>query len=168
MIRMPNLQTDRWRIVDAEAPHRSNSKRFTIVPAGARKTLVPGQAVKVILELSCACPEDRWELLRIPIWLLVSERIANGTFFGLCCYGSQTLCPEAAFLQLGAEIPFKAEHVVEIRSPSAGYGNWIMGKKCSPWPRSDRLGSAITKTAAKAEVKLLKPSQIKCRCVQVD
>ena len=63
------------------------------------------------------------------MWVIVVEKI-DDTYFGVL--NSQPVSiehGEDVYLCFGAEVPFKAEHIIEIDAPPAKYAEWQLGQK---------------------------------------
>ncbi len=63
------------------------------------------------------------------MWVIVAERVGD-TYIGIL--DNQPISierDEDVYLRFGAEVPFKAEHVIEIDTPPTKYSAWQLGQK---------------------------------------
>ena len=70
------------------------------------------------------------------MWVTVAEKI-DDVYIGIL--ENQPVCVDRDskfYVRMGAEIPFKAEHVIDIADPPADYVEWQFGQEpeCR-WPR---------------------------------
>ena len=70
------------------------------------------------------------------MWVIISEKIGD-TYIGIL--DNQPVCFDPAdnfYLSFGAEIPFLAEHIIDIDNPPQDYVDWQLSQKPEHvWPR---------------------------------
>jgi len=102
-----------------------------------RTNLKIGQAVKLIFDIELADKQGNIYRQIERMWVVVSE-IVDGGYIGLLNNQPASFEPsDEIYLCFGAEIPFKAEHVVDITQLSEAYIQWQLGLPSErKWPRS--------------------------------
>jgi hypothetical protein len=127
MIRLPTIEQDSWRLRSAEDSHREHPETFWIPPLEERANLRRGQGAKLIFEMSC--DEAGTEAVQSErMWVVIAEKIGE-TYIGILdnqpgCFAQS----DDAYLRFGAEVPFRAEHVIDIGAPPIGYAEWQLGQ----------------------------------------
>jgi hypothetical protein len=135
---MATVDADLWCLRSAEESHRAHPDRFWIPAKDDRERLTPGQGVKLIFDISVSDENGSVTLLGGErMWVIVTERIGDA-YIGILDNEPASLDPAADhYLRLGAEIPFRAEHVIDIGSPAVDYvARRFSQKPPRVWPRS--------------------------------
>ena len=134
-MRMPNLQQDYWALRSGEDAHRSHPETFWIPPREVRENLRRGQAAKLIFDVAL---DEGGEVVvnGERMWVIVAEKIGD-IYIGILDNKPAGFEPrDGAYLCFGAEIPFRAEHVVDLGDPPAEYVQWQLGQEPEKrWPR---------------------------------
>ena len=128
-MRLPNIAQDNWRLRSGEASHAAHPETFTIPPAIQRHNLKRGQAAKLMFEIKSEDADGTLDISGERMWVIVAERVGD-TYIGIL--DNQPLSSghgEDVYLRFGAEVPFKAEHVIEIGTPPTKYSEWQLGQK---------------------------------------
>ena len=136
-IRLPTLEKNFWSIASGEQAHRENPETFWIPERERREQLQRGDAAKLIFEIE---GQDRdtgaIEVSRERMWVIVTEKIGD-TYLGILDNSPQTIeGADDVYLRFGAEVPFKAEHIIDIDRPPDAYIQWQLGQPPDRrWPR---------------------------------
>lgn len=126
-MRLPTLTTDYWELRSGEKSHVANLEEFRIPPLMARQQLVRGQAAKLIFDIETD-NEGRIELGGERMWVIVSEKI-DDIYIGILDNQPACLEPDDSFyLGFGVEVPFKAEHVIDIETPPQDYADEVLNQ----------------------------------------
>jgi hypothetical protein len=137
-MRLATLEHDYWQLRSAEESHDQNPATFFIPPAEQRQTLQRGSAVKLIFEIETADETGKLMITGERMWVIVSERVGE-FYIGILDNQPACMVPEdKSYLRFGAEIPFKAEHIIEIGKPPAEYVGWQLSQPPErSWPRDE-------------------------------
>ena len=134
-MRLPSIKTDYWELRSGQNAHAQNPNDFWIPPLTKREQLIKGQAARLIFDIEV---EEEGKILvqGERMWVIVSEKIAN-IYIGILDNQPACLYPEEnAYLRFGAEIPFLAEHIIDIANPPQDYVDWQLGQPPERvWPR---------------------------------
>ena len=135
-IRLPILERDGWQLRSSEASHREHPDTFWIPPLEARQSLGRGQAARLIFEVAGEEENDQIVVRGERMWVIVAERVGD-VYLGILDNQPALAEPSETFYPcFGAEIPFLAEHVVDIAAPPAEYVQWQLGQPPEQsWPR---------------------------------
>jgi len=137
-MRLASISLDSWELRSAERSHRQHPHSFYLPALAERQNLRRGQAAKLIFDIEAE--DEQKHVLRggERMWVIVAERI-GGTYVGILDSQPASIEPsEQAYLCFGAEIPFTAEHVIEIATPPEKYATWQLSQPPQKtWPRSD-------------------------------
>ena len=134
-MRLPSLETDYWQLRSAEQSHADAPDTFQIPSLDKRNSLKRGDAAKLIFDIEAEDESGRPVVGGERMWVIVAERI--GEFYVGVLDSKPSLEPsDGVYLRFGAEVPFLAEHVIEIGHPPSEYSEWQLGQspECS-WPR---------------------------------
>jgi hypothetical protein len=135
-MRLAQLDSDFWRLRSAEESHLAHPDTFWIPPLHLRESLQRGQAAKLIFEIEGEEQDGAVSVLAERMWVIVAEKIGD-IFIGIL--DNRPVCLEPSndvYLRLGAEVPFRAEHVIDIGEPPPDYAKWQLDQgpeRC--WPR---------------------------------
>jgi hypothetical protein len=138
-MRMPSLDRDFWELRSGEEAHRLNPKTFWIPSADERQNLRRGQAARLIFDIQVELDGDP-VVQGERMWVIVSERVGE-TYIGILDNKPASFEPaDDVYLCFGAEIPFRAEHVIDIGDPPADYVEWQLGQVPERrWPREEAV-----------------------------
>ncbi len=136
-MRLAELSTDYWQLLSAEEAHAKHPDTFWIPTRQDRENLVRGAAAKMLFEIEATDAKGKIQSGVERMWVIVSEKISD-TYFGILDSQPASLKPsDGTYLCFGAEIPFKAEHVIDIQIPPKEYAEWQLGQKPErEWPRN--------------------------------
>ncbi len=94
-----------------------------------RHNLQRGHAAKLIFDIETETEEGRILIHGERMWAIVAEKIGD-VYVGIL--DNQPSCFEPnpdVYLCFGAEIPFKAEHVIKIETPPPEYVDWQLSQE---------------------------------------
>ena len=123
----PSIKTDFWELRSAEDSHLKNPENFWIPPREERQNVKRGQAVRLIFDIEVENDDGMLEIGGERMWVLVRESIDDG-FIG--ALDNQPACSDFkdnVYLYFGAEVPFRAEHIIDIDTPPQDYVEWQLG-----------------------------------------
>jgi hypothetical protein len=122
-MRQPSIKTDYWELRSAEKAHAKYGENFWIPSLEERQSLRRGQAARLIFDIEID-NEGVIEVMGERMWVIVKEKTSN-TYIGIL--DNQPACldfEDAAYLCLGAEVPFLAEHIIDIDNPPQAHSDW--------------------------------------------
>lgn len=135
-MRFPTIEIDFWQLRSAEESHLKNPDNFWIPPLEERKSVQRGDAVRLIFDIEVENETGGLEVSGERMWVLVKEPISDG-FIGIL--DNQPACSDFEdnfYLCFGAEVPFRAEHIIDIGTPPQDYAEWQLGLPVERvWPR---------------------------------
>ena len=134
-MRLPALEKDFWQLCSGEESHRKHPDTFWIPPDRDRQALKRGQAAKLIFEIEVE--EDGVPLVqRERMWVVVAERVGD-LYIGILDNKPASFEPsDKVYLCFGAEVPFAAEHVIDIADPPEKHAEWQLSQGPERrWPR---------------------------------
>lgn len=136
-MRFARTETDYWELRSGENAHAENPEQFWIPSLQDRQTLKVGQSVKLIFDIETFDEEEKEIVVSGErMWVIISEY--NPDYY-IGILDNQPACIEASdsvYLVFGAEIPFRAEHVIDIGNPPADYVEWQLSQPPERiWPR---------------------------------
>src|SRR5256885_11193398 len=138
MLRLPTLERDFWQLASGEKANAEHPDTFWIPEGDRRDNLQRGDAAKLIFELEGE-DEDTGaiEISRERMWVIVADK-TNDTYIGILDNQPATIEPaDDIYLRFGAEVPFTAEHVIEIDRPPDDYIEWQLSQAPErKWPRT--------------------------------
>ena len=136
-MRQPSLEEDFWELESGEARHAASPDSFWIPDRVAREALQPGSAVKLLFRIQIEQPDGSVDVGVERMWVFVTERLADG-FIGVLDNQPGSFPPDDdVYLVVGAEIPFAAEHVIDIGHPPAEYVEAMKTEvPTRQWPRA--------------------------------
>jgi len=114
-MRLPSIETDYWELRSAEAAHAKYGDEFWLPPLEERQNLKRGQAARLIFDIEIN-NEGTIEIQGERMYVIVSEKIGD-TYIGIL--DNQPACSDFednVYLRLGVEVPFLAEHVIDIEN----------------------------------------------------
>jgi hypothetical protein len=137
-MRLAKLESDFWQLRSGEDAHRAAPDTFWIPALRRRESLKRGQAAKLIFEIEATEPDGTVSSQGERMWVIVAEKIGD-IFIGRLA--NQPVCLEPsddAYLGIGAEVPFRAEHVIDIDDPPPEYGEGQLAQlPARRWPRDE-------------------------------
>lgn len=135
-MRLANMETDYWRLLSGEERHAINPDSFWIPERVRREILSRGDAVKLMFEIEGV--NDKGEIERgvERMWVIVAEKI-GAIYIGILDNQPASVEPsDDSYLCFGAEVPFCAEHVIDIARPPDAYIEWQLNQEPERgWPR---------------------------------
>jgi hypothetical protein len=137
-MRLASFEQDFWELCSAEECHREHPDTFWIPPLEQRLNLQRGQAARLIFEIEGETEDGSVTVQGERMWVIIAEKVAD-TYLGIL--DNQPACLERSedvYLQFGAEVPFRAEHVIDIGQPAPDYVEWQLGQAPDRvWPRDE-------------------------------
>lgn len=135
-MRLPTIDRDSWRLRSGEESHQAHPDKFWIPPERARRELRLGQAAKLIFEILATEKDGSTSISGERMWVIVSERVGDA-YIGILDNEPVSIEQSQGFyLCRGAEIPFLAEHVIDIDDPPADQARQKLSEQPSRvWPR---------------------------------
>ncbi|TDN38462.1 hypothetical protein E4631_02790 [Hymenobacter sp. UV11] len=134
-MRQPSIATDYWELRSAEKAHAQYGDRFWIPALIERQAIRRGQAARLIFDIEVD-NAGKLEIQGERMYVIVSEKIGD-IYIGIL--DNQPACSnfeDNVYLCMGAEVPFLAEHVIDIDDPPQDYVDWQLGQKPERvWPR---------------------------------
>ena len=119
-MRLPSLESDFWQLRSGEALHAESPDTFWIPPLEQRQTLRPGAGVKLVFEIKGLEDNGKVNVQRERMWVIVTAKHSD-VYIGRLDNEPSIEPGDDVYLQRGAEVPFRAEHVVDIQAPPADY-----------------------------------------------
>ena len=137
-MRLPTLTHDFWTLSSGEDANRQHPDTFWIPPLEARTNLQIGQAAKLIFEIEAEDEHGQPFVQGERMWVIVAEKIGD-YYLGILDNQPATFEPaDDIYLCFGAEIPFLAEHVIDIADPPKEYVQWQLSQAPERrWPREE-------------------------------
>jgi hypothetical protein len=138
-MRLPTLSRDNWTLRSGEEIHREHPESFWLPPREARANLQVGQAAKLIFEIEGEDEQGQPSVQDERMWVIVADKIGD-CYLGILDNQPTSLEPaDNVYLCFGAEVPFLAEHVIDIADPPSDYMRWQLAQKPErTWPRDEQ------------------------------
>ena len=136
-IRLPTLERNFWSLASDEKANAENPDTFWIPERERREQLRRGDAAKMIFEIESEDADTGAIVVnRERMWVIVTEKIGD-TYIGMLDNQPATIEPaDDVYLRFGAEVPFKAEHIIDIDRPPDDYIERQLGQPpARRWPR---------------------------------
>jgi hypothetical protein len=135
-MRLASFERDYWQLRSAEESHRQHPDTFWIPPLEQRQSLQRGQSARLVFEIEGEEEDGTVVVQGERMWVIVAEKIGD-TYIGIL--DNQPACLERCddvYLRFGAEVPFRAENVIDIGQPRPEYVEWQLGQPPDRvWPR---------------------------------
>ena len=135
-MRMASFKRDFWQLRSGEESLRQHPDSFWLPPLEQRQALQRGQTARLIFDIEGEDDDGTVEVQGERMWVVVAEQVGDA-YIGIL--DNQPACLEPAdgvYLRFGAEVPFRAEHVIDIGPPPADYVEWQLGQPPDRvWPR---------------------------------
>jgi hypothetical protein len=137
-MRLASFERDFWQLRSGEEAHRRNPDTFWIPPLEERRSLRRGQAARLIFDIEAEDENGADSVQGERMWVVVAEKIGE-TYIGILDNQPASVAPsDQLHLRFGAEIPFQAQHVIDIGQPPADYVEWQLGQPPERlWPRDE-------------------------------
>lgn len=113
-MRLRTLEIDSWQLQSAETSRLRNPAPFLLPPPELRRDLKPGDAVRLIFDVETRDGLGTAMLTSVRLWVVVRERVGDVHVGTLDTEPGILPWKNPEGLRRGVEIPFKAEHVIEI------------------------------------------------------
>ena len=113
-MRFASLKSDYWELESGEQRRAANGETFWLPEIEVRSGLRKGQLAKLLFLIEAFDENGKPEIGVERMWVLVTQVEAE---FYVGRLVNQPACLEPAenvYLSLGAEIPFGAEHVIDV------------------------------------------------------
>ena len=136
-MRLPTLKLDYGALVSDEARHADSPDTFWIPSLPERQSLKVGQAAKLIFEIESENENGEVERDFERMWVVVSDTAAP-YFIGRLTNKPVCIDENADFyLKQDVEVPFLAEHVVDIDQPPEIFLSALFSENPkNVWPRT--------------------------------
>jgi hypothetical protein len=136
-MRPANIERDNWQLRSGEESHAAHPVTFEIPARIERDNLTRGQAAKLMFEIEAQDNDGNTDITCERMWVIVAEKIED-TYIGILDSQPVSIVHgDDVYLCFGAEVPFKAEHVIDIDMPPSKYSDWQLGQKPErEWPRN--------------------------------
>jgi hypothetical protein len=136
-MRSPSLDIDFWELESAEARHEAAPHSFHIPPRPTREGLRPGQHAKLLFMLEGYEDDGSVGVQVERMWVTVAEVFKDGTYIGILENQPASYEPGSdLYLVRGAEVPFRPEHVIQIKNGPAQFRKTLwLPKPVHRWPR---------------------------------
>jgi hypothetical protein len=130
------MDVDFWELESGEQRHADSPDSFWIPPRSERTSLRVGQAAKLLFAIEA---DDNGQVIVSVerMWVFVREVLDGGDYIGILDSVPASFDPTPdMYLALGVEIPFRAEHVIDIANPPQDYVQWQLTQPPERfWPR---------------------------------
>ena len=137
-MRLADIERDFWELRSGEAAHQAHADTFWIPPLEARQNLKRGQVARLIFDIESADENGEIMVQGERMWVIVAEQHDDGYIGILDNQPASFEATDDVYLCFGAEIPFLAEHVIDIRNPPKEYIEWQLSQEPERrWPRGD-------------------------------
>ncbi len=136
-MKLASINRNFWELASGETQHAQNPETFWLPDRALREHLKRGDAAKLLFDIE-AEDEDSGKIMvgRERMWVIVAEKVGD-IYIGVLDNEPAAIEPGCgAYLESGAEIPFTAEHVIEIARPPEEYVESQLSQpreRC--WPR---------------------------------
>jgi hypothetical protein len=135
-MRLASFERDFWQLQSGEQSHQEHPDSFWIPPLEQRQNLQRGQAARLIFEIEGEEEGGNVSRQGERMWVIVAEKVGD-VYIGIL--DNQPVClgrSDEVYLRFGAEVPFRAEHVIDIGQPPPEYVEWQLGQPPERrWPR---------------------------------
>ena len=130
-MREPNWEVDGWELDNGESCHAEFPETFWIPSREERDSLQRGDYAKLIFRIALDSDEDPVSVERM--WVLVRGRVGP-IYFGTLANEPDAI-DENDELWFGCELPFRAEHVIDIRAADQESIDFAALPPRRAWPR---------------------------------
>jgi hypothetical protein len=127
-MRFASLDKDYWELRSAEDESHKHPDTFHIPPQPARCSLQHGDAAKLIFDIEGEDEDGTVIIQGERMWVIVSE-VGEGYYIGILDDEPALIeTGDDVYLCFGAEVPFRAEHIIDIERPPSEYIEWQLGQ----------------------------------------
>ena len=120
-VELATIKNDFWELRSGEKCHAENPDTFWIPKLAERESLNKGVAAKLIFDIESEDEQGNVVVNGERMYVIVSE-VYDDYYIGLLDAIPATIEPaDDVYLDLGAEIVFKAEHIIDIGYPPEDY-----------------------------------------------
>ena len=130
-MREPSWEIDGWELENGEDRHREAPESFWIPKLEHREALYPGDYAKLIFRIAFDDPDDPVSVERM--WVIVRERTPWG-YFGIL-RNEPAGIEENEDLWVDTELPFLAQHIIDIHHADQESVDLAKQPPRRPWPR---------------------------------
>lgn len=130
-MRDPSWEVDGWELDNGEEYHAEAPEIFWIPPRDQRDALNVGDFAKLIFRICLDDEDDPCAVERM--WVVVRGRVGD-TYFGVLDNEPDALAENDEFW-LGTELPFRAEHVINIMAADEDSVDLARQPPRRAWPR---------------------------------
>ena len=130
-MREPSWEIDGWHLDSGEEYHAESPETFWIPSPEARANMQRGDYAKLIFRIAVVSEEYPVSVERM--WVVVRERVGPN-YFGLLDNEPDAI-DENDELWLGTELPFRAEHVIDIQPADQESIDFAAREPRRAWPR---------------------------------
>lgn len=121
-MRFPSLERDLWQLRPAEQPH------------AAAAHLKRGQAAQLIFDVQSIDEHGSPEVIGERMWVVLAESL-DDAYIGRLDH-QPVLLTDDSYLRFGAEVPFQAQHVIDVAELPREYADRHLGRApVRRWPR---------------------------------
>lgn len=113
--REPCLEADLWELASAEDRHARYGDRFWIPPIEDRRALKLGDLAHLLFVIQGEDEHGGVEITQERMWVLVTGVRPVGRLLGRLVNQPDCVDPRRHYLTPGAEVPFRIEHIIDIR-----------------------------------------------------
>jgi len=113
--REPGLEADLWKLASAVDRHARSGGRFWIPPIEDRRALKLGDLAQLLFIIQGEDEHGGAEVTEERMWVLVTDVRPAGRFLGRLVNQPDCVDPRRHYLTPGAEVPFRIEHIIDIR-----------------------------------------------------
>jgi hypothetical protein len=134
-MRFANLKVDYWELESGEARQAQYGDKFWIPDESIRRHLRVGQLAKLLFQIEAWDEEtDTAEVGVERMWVLVTH-IGPGYYVGRLVNQPGCASPDDdVYLGIGAEIPFRSEHVIDVHEwPEEEVSDFMANAPFKPW-----------------------------------
>jgi hypothetical protein len=129
LVRMATFDEDHWQLRSGEASNAASPQTFSIPSALERSGLTRGKAAKLIFEIEVEHADGSLIVEAERMWVVVRDVLPDG-FLGILDNKPASFDPaDDVYLRFGCEVPFAAEHVIDIADPPQEYVDWQLGQE---------------------------------------
>jgi hypothetical protein len=135
-MKFPSIEIDYWQLRSGEESQAKNPQTFEIPPLHERQNLKIGQAARLIFDIASVDESGKVIVEGERMVVIVSE-CQPDYYIGILDHQPASFSStDDEYLIFGAEIPFRAEHIIEILYPPEKYYKWQLSLKPERiWPR---------------------------------
>ena len=135
-MRLATLEKDYWQLRSGEESHTASPNTFSIPPLQRRQNLNRGQAARLIFDIESEDEMGHRIIQGERMWVIIAEKCGD-FYIGILDNPPTSVEPsDDVYLCFGVEIPFRAEHIIDIADPPSDYSHWQLSQPPErTWPR---------------------------------